>query len=339
MRVLVTGGTGFLGSHCVEALVAAGHDVRLLARTPAKIAATFDPLGVRIESHEQGDMADPEVVGRALDGCDAVLHAAATMYGGADVLDANLAGVRNVIGGAVTRGIDPLIYVSSVGAMFPPAGPVITVDDPIGEHETVYGRSKAEGERYNRTQQAEGAPVTSIYPGGIYAPRDPVVGETMKGLRDAIRFGWPMTTGGVSIVDARDLAHIVTACLEAERGPRRYLASGHFLTWSEFATCCETLTGKRMRRVPAPPVLVRTFGRIIDLLQRVIPSFEYPLTYEAALFLTQLVPGDDSATEKDLGIVLRPTLETLSDSIEWLAEVGELDARHAGKLAASPGST
>jgi nucleoside-diphosphate-sugar epimerase len=334
MRVLVTGGTGFLGSHCVEALAAAGHDVRLLVRTPAKIAATFDPLGVRIESHVQGDMADPHAVDRALEGCDAVLHTAATMYGGADVLEANLAGVRNVIGGAVERGIDPPIYISSVGAMFPPSGPVIRVDDPIGEHETVYGRSKAEGERYVRSLQAQGAAVTNIYPGGVYGPRDPVIGETMKGLRDAIRFGWPITTGGVSIVDARDVAHIVAACLEPGRGPRRYMASGHFLTWSEFTDCCEMLTGKKMRRVPAPPVVVRAFGRAIDVLQRLLPFFEYPLTHEAALFLTQLVPGDNSATEKDLGIEFRPTAETLSDSIRWLAEAGELGPKHAGRLAA-----
>jgi nucleoside-diphosphate-sugar epimerase len=326
MRVLVTGGTGFLGSHCVEALATAGHEVRLLVRSPEKMRAVFDPLGVRIESHERGDMADAPVVARALEGCDAVLHAAATMYGGADVLDANLAGVRNVIGGAVRRGLDPVLYISSIAAMFPPPGPVGTVDDPIGEHRTVYGRSKAEGERYARELQAQGAPVTSIYPGGIYGPRDPGIGEATKGLRDAIRFGWPITAGGVSIVDVRDVAAIVVACLEPGRGPRRYMAAGHFITWPQFASTCETLTGTKMRRFPAPPIAVRAFGRVIDALQRV-------LTYEAATILTRLTPCDNSATERDLQFAFRPTEETLADAIRWLAGVGELDARRAGRLA------
>jgi nucleoside-diphosphate-sugar epimerase len=201
----------------------------------------------------------------------------------------------------------------------------------------VYGRSKAEGERYARALQADGGAVTSIYPGGVFGPRDPMVGETMKGLRDAIRYGWPITSGGVSIVDVRDVAHVVVACLESDQGPRRYLASGHFVTWPEFATCCETLTGHKMRRVPAPPTIVRGFGRMIDWLQRLLPGFDYPLTHEAALFLTLLVPGDDSATVRELGIEFRPTLETLADSIRWLAEVGELDARRAGVLA--PGAS
>lgn len=332
MRVLVTGGTGFLGSHCVEALAAAGHDIRLLVRSPEKIAAVFEPLGVTIESFEQGDMADAEATGRALTGCDAVLHAAATMYGGSDVLEANLAGVRNVLGGALARGLDPVVYVSSVAAMFPPPGPIVTVDDPIGEHRTVYGRSKAEGERYARELQAQGKPVTSIYPGGIYGPRDPGMGETSKGLRDAIRFGWPMTTGGVSIVDVRDVADIVVACIEPGRGPRRYMAAGRFTTWPGFASHCEALTGHKMRRIPAPPWLVRAFGRVIDALRRLLPFFDFPLTYEAAILLTQLTPCDSSATEKDLGITYRPTSETLADAIRWLAEVGQLDARRAGNL-------
>lgn len=334
MRVLVTGGTGFLGAHCVEAVVAAGHSVRLLARNPAKVEALFGSLAVRIDEVVAGDMADERSVAAAFAGCDAVLHAAATMYGGEDVYESNLAGVRHVIGGAIERGIDPVLYISSVGAMFPPPGPIATVDDPIGDLATVYGRSKAEGERMVRAWQAGGAPITTLYPGGIYGPRDPGLGEATRGLRDAIRFGWPISrSGGVSIVDVRDLAALVVACLEPARGPRRFMAGGHFVTWPEFASHCERLTGRPMRRIPAPAPLVRFAGRALDLLRRIAP-IDFPLTHEAALFLTQLTPCDSEPTCRALGFEFRSTDETLSDAIRWLSEVGQLDAGRAGQLAA-----
>ncbi len=334
MRVLVTGGTGFLGSHCVEALVAAGHSVRLLARNPSKVDAVFGPRRVRIDETIVGDVADERIVATALAGCDAVLHAAATIVGGEDVYAANLAGVRHVVGGAIARGIDPVVYISSVGALFPPPGPIATAEDPIGQLATVYGRSKADGERFVRDLQARAAPITTLYPGGIYGPYDPGLGEATRGLRDAIRFGWPITrTGGVSIVDVRDLAGLAVSCLESAQGPRRFMAAGHFVTWSEFALHCERLTGRPMRRIPTPAPLVRFAGRALDLLRTIRP-IDFPLTHEAALFLTQLTPCDSEPTCRALGFRFRATDETLSDAIRWLSEVGQLDAARAGKLAA-----
>ncbi len=76
MHVLVTGGTGFVGAHSVGALIDAGHDVRLLVRAPERVALALDPLGVGRVDHVVGDVTDPVAVRGALEGCDAVLHAA-----------------------------------------------------------------------------------------------------------------------------------------------------------------------------------------------------------------------------------------------------------------------
>ena len=335
MKVLVTGGTGFVGSHAVESLVASGHDVRLLARSADRVERAMGVRGIRVPEVVLGDMTDAEVVRKALTGCEAVVHAAAAVEigRGEDVFASNMAGSRNVLGTAVELGLDPVIYVSSVAIMFPPPGPVITVDSPLVNLETDYGRSKADGERYARELQASGAPITSIYPSGVYGPDDPGIGPSNKGLRDRIRFGWFKTTGGIAIVDVRDLARIIAAALEPGRGPRRYMAGGHFLPWEEEADLCEAITGRKVRRLPGPPPLIRGIGHVVDFIKSVVPAFDYPLTHEASIFVTRTVPCDSRRTVEELGVDFRPVRETHEDSIRWLFEAGELPEKLVPRLA------
>jgi nucleoside-diphosphate-sugar epimerase len=219
-------------------------------------------------------MTDPRAVRTALTGCDAVLHAAATLYGGQDVYAANVRGARNVLGIGCEFGIDPILYISTVAAMFPPTGECFAIDDPIRGLKTTYGRSKVECERFARELQAQGTPLVSIYPAGVFGPDDPGPGETTKGLRDGIRFGWPITTGGISIVDVRDLAEIINASLEPGHGPRRFMAGGHFASCPELADLCDALTGRRVRRLAMPASLLRGIGRLIDTAKLIVP-FDY----------------------------------------------------------------
>lgn len=335
MKVLVTGGTGFVGSHAVEALRAAGHDVRLLARSSEKVERMQRVRGVSDLDVRLGDMLDTAAVRAALTGCEAVLHAAASVEIGRarDVFASNLEGSRNVIGGALELGLDPVLYVSSVTTMFPPRGPAFVPDDPVSSLATDYGRSKSETESWVRELQAGGAPVVSVYPPGVYGPDDPGPSATLKGLRDRVRVGWLMTSGGNGCVDVRDLAGVLTAALQRGRGPRRYVAGGHFLPWAEEADLCEEILGRRVRRLPSPPLLLRAAGRAVDLTKRFYPAFDYPLTHEAALILTRFVPCDSRRTIEELGVGFRPVRETLTDSLRWLVEAGEIPPRLAPRLA------
>jgi nucleoside-diphosphate-sugar epimerase len=337
VKVLVTGGTGFVGSHAVAALLRGGHRVRLLVRDPGKIQRVFEARGIQIDDYAVGNMTDAQAVRSALMGCDAVLHAAATLFGDDRICTANVQGARNVLGIGCELGLDPILYTSTVAAIFPPKGEHFAVDDPVRGLETSYGRSKTESERFARELQERGAPVVPIYPAAVFGPDDPGPGEPTRGLRDGIRFGWPMTTSGISIIDVRDLAEVMAAAVEPGRGPRRFMAGGHFMSWPEFANLCDTLTNRRTLRVAIPAPLLRGIGRLFDAAKKIVP-INYPLTHEAAVFVTRFAPCDNRATLDQLGVQFRPTAETLEDTIRWLYQTGEISEKTAGRIANTPTS-
>ena len=125
MRVLVTGATGFVGSHAAKALQDAGHTVRALVRTPAKLETVTARVGVDLTALEtaKGDIADADAVAGAIEGCDAVAHAAAVVgtdpSSEAEIEAGNFAGALNVLGSAAAAGCDPIVHVSSAAALFP----------------------------------------------------------------------------------------------------------------------------------------------------------------------------------------------------------------------------
>ncbi|MDX1385861.1 MAG: hypothetical protein R3190_19575 [Thermoanaerobaculia bacterium] len=112
------------------------------------------------------------------------------------------------------------------------------------------------------------------------------------------------------------------------------MAGGHFLGWAEEADLVEQILGRRVRRLPMPPPVVRAIGRAVDWIKRWLPGFDYPLTHEAARILTEFVPCDSSQTVAELGVGFRPPRETLADTLRWLVESGEIPPRWAPRLVA-----
>lgn len=332
---MVTGGTGFVGSHSVRALVAAGHDVRLLIRDRDKLARVFAPFGIGISDFVVGDVGDEASVAEALRGCDAVVHAAASVTLTARdrrTLDANVRGVDLVIGGAQRRGIPSIVYVSSVGALFRPGGPPITADSPVVPGATPYARSKADCERSVRELQEAGAPIRTSYPTAVLGPDDPGLSQANHGIRAMIRDLFVVTSSGFQMVDVRDLAEAHVALVERDAGPGRYLVGGHFFPWEELADRIDALTGARVRRARIPGPLMRVAGRVGDLVKRV-RRFDFPLSEESMAFATQWQPVDSAKTLAALGLAFRDPAETLADAVRWMARAGHLERRHAGRLA------
>ena len=336
MKVLVTGATGFTGSHTVRALVAAGHDVRLFVRDPDKVRLVFEPHGFVPDDVVVGDMTDPDAVQRALAGCDGVVHTAALVElrrsAARRVEDSNVRGVELIIGGAARRGLASIVHVSSLGVFFVPGGPPLSPELPIAPGTTAYARSKARGEEYVRRLQDQGAPISISYPAAIVGPDDPGMSTANQGLYSSLRDATLLTSSGFQVVDVRDLAALHVKLLDLARPGARYPAAAEMCSWAEIYALLVELTGNRVRRLRVPGRLLRAAGSVGDVV-KLVHDFNFPLTRDAMEFTT-LWPGADAArTTRELGVSFRDVAETFRDTVSWMYGAGHLTPAQVGKLA------
>jgi dihydroflavonol-4-reductase len=323
--VLVTGATGFIGSHAVAALRREGHDVRILVRDPDRVAPALEPHGVTA-SVVIGDMTDPRSVATAVSGCDAVIHAAGEVGVGGGTgpkTTANVDGVRNVIGAALEAGVDPVVYTSTVTVHLPTTESMITPLSPLAEPLSAYGASKLEAELLVRRWQSEGAPVTSFTIGGVYGPYSPHVEGSFAAVLAALETYMLVPPGGLGVVDVRDLTTMLARAVEPGRGPRRYMAGGQYVTWAGWTDALGRAAAVDVghRELAADDMI--ELGREFDRL-RAEGGSSAPLSEEAAIIMTSGVPTDDHATLADLGCSYRPLVETFADTVNFLRAIGRL---------------
>lgn len=329
MRVLVTGGTGFVGAWSAKAAVDAGHEVRFLVRDPARLATSAGALGLDTTDFAVGDITDRASVRDALDRCDAVVHAAAVVATDPkrrdEMLATNLSGAENVLGTAAEMGLDPIVHVSSIAALFDPEHEVLTADLPVHGAADGYGQSKARVEIFARGLQAAGAPVVITYPGMVLGPpAGNQFGEAAEAVEVAASIrGLPGRGAAWTLVDVRDLGALHATLLEPGKGPRRYMAGGHTLSVGRTVDMLADITGKYMTTYPIPDVALRTAGRLLDALGGVVP-FDTPVTEAAMEYYTRMPRTDDTPSEHELGVSYRNPRETLADTVIGLRKAGRL---------------
>ncbi|HEV2344492.1 MAG TPA: NAD-dependent epimerase/dehydratase family protein [Actinocrinis sp.] len=346
MRVLVTGGTGFIGSHSVAGLIADGHSVRLLVRDPSRVPTALGPLGVDVESIEVvlGDVTDAEAVDNALLDCDAVLHAASVnsfdSRDHARMRRVNAAGTDVVLGVAATEGVDPIVYVSAFSALLPTEKPVITPDGDVGRPRDTYMATKAEADRIARDYQDAGASVVITYPGATLGPHDPHVGDQLTRLRNVLRGMMPMwPNGGCPMGDVRDVARLHVAVMESGLEPRRLIAPTRYVSTREYMETLREVTGRSLPAAFLPAGALLPMGRLTEWMQRIVPM-HIPIEYGAIYTCLVSKPVDTSATKELLeGGQQFDLKRSLTDAVRWLYGKGLISRRMAGTaISASAGS-
>ena len=343
MRVLVTGGTGFVGSHTVAELARGGHRVRLLVRSPERVGPALGPLGVTGVETAVGDVTDPGSVETGLRGCDAVVHAASVYSFDRRMAPAirktNVRGTEVVLGTAHRLGLDPIVHVSSYGALIGNRGEILRPDSPPTSPPGAYLRSKADSDRAARRFQEAGGPVVIVYPGSVWGPHDPHYGESCRIAEGLLRGAWTfLPPGTFPITDVRDLATLHAAVLERGRSQRRYMATAQNVTLREVLGTAARLTGRRLPAVPIPLWSVLALTRLLDALQAVLPV-RLPLNSQAIYTAGLQHRVDDSASRRDFGLAPRPLDETMGDQLRWMVASGRLSPKATGRLVAEAGGT
>jgi nucleoside-diphosphate-sugar epimerase len=329
MKVLITGGTGFVGAWTAKAVQDGGHQVKFLVRGPDRLHTSAAQIGVDVGDHVVGDIADSESTAEALRGCDAVIHCAAMVSTdparSEEMLRTNLEGARNVLGGAAAAKMDPIIHVSSFSALFRPGLAMLHADLPVVGGSDGYGKSKAIVEAYARGLQDAGAPVNISYPGMVLGPpAGDQFGEAAEGVQAALKMrGVPGRSAAWIVVDVRDLAALHVALLQPGQGPRRYMAGGRRIAVDRLAFLLGAAADRSLVVYPVPDVGLRALGRLFDVIGDHLP-FETPINSAAMQYYTQMPPADDTPAERDLGITQRDAAQTLADTVDGLREVGRI---------------
>jgi farnesol dehydrogenase len=314
MKVLVTGGTGYLGRAVVRALATRGHDLVVFARTASRSGLP----GTAVD----GDVRDRAALERAAAGCDAISHSAALVSiwrrRPADFDDVNVGGLRNVLAVASTLRLSRVVYTSSFVALPPP--------DRIAPLEANdYQRTKVAADRLADTAVGEGSPLVRVYPGVVYGPGTMTEGNLVGRLiADHLKHRLPGLIGpenAWSFAYVDDVAAGHCAALERGQVGGRYALGGENAPQARVFELVETLTGRR--RPPRIPFLIADILGAAEEL-RVALFGGTPLVTRGAVEIFRHDWSLDSRDAiRDLGYSITPladgirrTLASLTDGVD-----------------------
>lgn len=323
MRVLLTGGSGFVGGHIARALVERGHELRLLVRPTSDTSFVADLPFER----SVGDLREADSLRAACRGVDAVVHSAAVLRAARpdDFMRANREGTRRLAEAAAESGVRRMVYISSLAAQGPSPNRTAESPETTPHPVSAYGRSKLEGER-ELLKFADRMQIAMLRPPLVYGPAD-------TGL---LAFFWMARRGfcvrlgdGARLVDVvygSDLADATAAILDAESdSPVRYHVSdpsGPF-SWNDLLAELGRVAGRRLVIPSLSPGAFHGVARCSEwwaALSRSQPALD------RARVLEMRQPAwlcDASSLVRDTGWQARTSLEQgLGETMGWYIRRG-----------------
>ncbi len=321
MRAFVTGGSGFIGSHLIEALINNGWQVSALAHRQ-----TILQPGITIL---RGDITDAGPMKIGLKGTDVLFHLAsalgASRIGKDEFMAINAKGTEAVLEAAREAGARRVVHCSSAGIFgsvkkgdiadetYPP--------DPI----QVYDQTKFEGEKIARGFAERGMDIVIVRPGWAYGPRDRRTFKLIRAIHDR-RFILPGTgEARQTPVYVGDLvAGMLLASKSGQRGEVYHIAGGDIMTASEIVMAIAAACGTRIPRFRLPLPASRLAAGILEIA--FLPFHrEAPLTRAKLSFFTQSKPLSIAKAERELGFVPEVDFrDGMAMTIDWYRAAGWL---------------
>jgi nucleoside-diphosphate-sugar epimerase len=275
VKVFVTGGTGFIGGAVVRQLRGRGDEVVCLVRSPAKATAVIE-LGCETVA---GDLGDVAAIRKGMEGCDAVIHAAAIYEVGIPVSqrqamrDANVGGTERVLGAARDAKIPKVVYVSTVGVFGDTGGKVVdeTYEHPAKGFTSCYEETKWEAHQVAKRLIAEGLPCTIVQPGGVYGPGDTSsIGELLNQFLAGKMPLMPFPDLGICLSHVEDIAAGILLGLDRGRPGEAYVISGPATTVREAIGVVAGVSGKKAPKRAIPVGLMKAMIPIGPLVGKLM---------------------------------------------------------------------
>ncbi len=325
MRYFITGATGFIGGEVARQLLAAGHSVVALARTPAKAQALAE-LGAEIAP---GDITDRESLVAPMRGVDGVFHIAAWYQVGAEdrspAVAINVEGTRNVLEVMRELEIPKGVYTSTIAVNSDTHGEL--VDEGYrydGPHLSEYDRTKWIAHyQVALPMIGEGLPLVIVQPGVVYGPGDHSTIRTT--LVDYLRGKLPMAPKGTAFCWAHveDVARGHVQAMERGRAGESYILAGPSLRLTEVLAVAERITGIKAPRMEAPAGVLRGFSAVMGLVEQALPV---PATFRSETLRVSAGTtyiASAAKAERELGFSVRPIDEGLRETLEHeMAQLG-----------------
>ena len=320
MKVFLTGGTGFIGSHVVSRLSKAGHEPCCLVRlTPSSgPAAGFGIHRIR------GDLSDREALRQGMVGCDCVIHlAAAYSYWMPDrraFREVNVEGTRNVMECALEVGVPKVVMVSSVVTYGQPAEKPVTEETPVGPvRYSEYARTKYEGESIAwDLRESKGLPLVALYPGAVLGALDPKPsGEYIQAVVTR-RMPVRILEGAVfPFVYVGDVAKaIVRAAERPDNLGAKYFVVGENLTFGQINRMIAEISKvpSPVMRLPGPLVVaVAAFLTLVADITKKPPP--WGLSADQVATMRKGTSFSGGKAERELGISYTPIRQAIEEAV------------------------
>jgi len=329
----VTGGSGFIGSHLVERLVASGRAVRVVERPEAPVDHLPPPVDVA-----RADIRERVQVRRALEGADEVFHLAANpnlwARDRAEFERVNHLGAVHVLDEAIRAGAERILHCSTESVLTKAnQREPIREDARISESDAAgpYCLSKLRAERAALERARAGHPIYVANPTMPVGPGDRGISPPTRLILDFCQGRLPAVMDCVlNLVDVRDIAVGTLRVLERGEPGRRYLLGGENLGLVEMLERLSALTGRPVPRWRVPPWLAFGVAWLDERRADWLGGGPPKATVTGVRLACRSLRFDAAATREALGLEPRPVDESLADALVWLEAQGHLPPKIAG---------